>query len=80
MAARKYDSSESKVGSARAELARCHRDSGAQLRGTPVRQTVAHHRSVAEAGGEDPALVDAQVIGDQLEQVVKVDAVFVVIP
>src|SRR6185369_2653084 len=65
---------------ARTELRGCHRDRGAQLRGTPVRQTVAHHRSVAEAGGEHPALIDAQVIGDQLEQVVKVDAVFVVVP
>src|SRR5438552_720211 len=31
----------------------CHRDSAAQLRRTPDQQRVAHHRSEAEARGED---------------------------
>ena len=60
--------------------AQCHGDHGAQLVRTAHRQRIAHHRSEAEAGGEDPALVDAQIRGDEGEQVVEVDAVLGPIP
>ena len=61
-------------------VGRCHRDSGAQLRRTPDRQRVAHHRSEAEARGKDSAVVDAQVRVDELEQVVEEGDVSIVIP
>ena len=61
-------------------IGRCHRDSAAQLRRAPEGQRIAHHRSEAEARGEDPAVVDAQVRVDEGEQVVEEDNVSVVIP
>ena len=69
-----------RIGRSGVVIGRCHRHRGAQLRRTPDRQTVAHHRSEAEARGKDPAVVDAQVRVDKGEQVVEEDAVSVEIP